>query len=1037
MEQPEHTEPSPAPQEGTEAEAVDTLNVDARLKETVEDRRNQALTKGKLALARLKLNQRLKNEISNRVENDKTDNATTNEATTEANSVGQVQTDNFTPNHDSTNKDSQDWEAESENELSESSEYEKLEKWYGELRDPTIEDMIKWQAAKFKEETRKKRLLNRKNLNENQDESVDNQLFCSEDEGEAPGASAKSQDEGECDQPASDELPTSTQPVNKDQPTNKRRKANRISAEERRGSLQLGLDIALSRTKSTSKKPFRKTLNGPTRSLGGRANRTRKSNIGESVHGKPQTKKRGSKANDVDFGSLFQTNIIADAHENSKLPVHTFTKKNKDDALAELIASIPTADREDAVPDKRLVREATRKFTRPAKSDGPGSSFHGIYLYGNATSGLYFIDFRSVTGKTDLRDLTEDSFATLWANMVDGVPTDRDDPARTTLIVVPAHLVSHWASQIQRHCEKGALGSIILYHGKSRIVSQDAVNDLQMFGVIITTYDEVRRSYPDFKPPDELTTETEIQEWWEDAYKKHAGPLHQIKFRRIVLDEGHYIKNPESKVSIAVRALIGHYKWILSGTPVHNGNEEFFPYLDFLKAPHIGRYEVFLNKYCQRTVEIELCEAENKVYQWMIEMFIDRINGLSEPKKVERQYRCILTMILKLRMFTSHLLAVQDVLKEIITQNVIDDLNLLLKNGSDLEDPSVKIVNILTALRSGAPPAEPQKAPEPKGLWGDQSAKTRNSLITQFRKMMTDLHYSEAWDERLARTTCPSCGSVPVDACVTSCMHLYCEECLLHLGQSAQEQGTTQRICTSCGEEILETAHCGSVEDLNIDSTSPSSQLNQGNKKSRPTKNKGQKRKRSLGHHDDPDDSDDEFDWIPIAAHIMPSAKLTAMTEILAQWINEDPETKIVVFTQFQAVIRIISAICQREVWGYTSLTGKMSIPAREKAMTDFRESEDLRIMIASLKAGGIGLDLTMANKCILIDPWWNEAVQQQAYCRLFRIGQEREVEVVKLVVKGSIDEYMIDLQNRKSLEIDKTIGEAALSDRQVSSPSL
>ncbi|KAJ9398447.1 hypothetical protein DTO282F9_4538 [Paecilomyces variotii] len=1084
MEQPEHTEPSPAPQEGTEAEAVDTLNVDARLKETVEDRRNQALTKGKLALARLKLNQRLKNEISNRVENDKTDNATTNEATTEADSVGQVQTDNLTPNHDSTNKDSQDWEAESENELSESSEYEKLEKWHGGLRDPTIEDMIKWQAAKFKEETRKKRLLNRKNLNENQDESVDNQLFCSEDEGEAPGASAKSQDEGEGDQPASDELPTSTQPVNKDQPTNKRRKANRISAEERRGSLQLGLDIALSRTKSTAKKPFRKTLNGPARSLGGRATRTRKSNIGESVHGKPQTKKRGSKANDVDFGSLFQTDIIADAHENSRLPVHTFTKKNKDDALAELIASIPTADREDAVPDKRLVREATRKFTRPAKSDGDG----GWRIKGMATS-LYSYQ---VLGAAFMRDRENGpkrphggflcdvmgfgKTIQMLANMVDGVPTDRDDPARTTLIVVPAHLVSHWASQIQRHCEKGALGSIILYHGKSRIVSQDAVNDLQMFGVIITTYDEVRRSYPDFKPPDELTTETEIQEWWEDAYKKHAGPLHQIKFRRIVLDEGHYIKNPESKVSIAVRALIGHYKWILSGTPVHNGNEEFFPYLDFLKAPHIGRYEVFLNKYCngdemsnmrlvnilkpimfrrthsarlfampilklpdigQRTVEIELCEAENKVYHWMIKMFIDRINGLSEPKKVERQYRCILTMILKLRMFTSHLLAVQDVLKEIITQNVIDDLNLLLKNGSDLEDPSVKIVNILTALRSGAPPAEPQKAPEPKGLWGDQSAKTRNSLITQFRKMMTDLHYSEAWDERLARTTCPSCGSVPVDACVTSCMHLYCEECLLHLGQSAQEQGNTQRICTSCGEEILETAHCGSVEDLNIDSTSPSSQLNQGNKKSRPTKNKGQKRKRSLGHHDDPDDSDDEFDWIPIAAHIMPSAKLTAMTEILAQWINEDPETKIVVFTQFQAVIRIISAICQREVWGYTSLTGKMSIPAREKAMTDFRESEDLRIMIASLKAGGIGLDLTMANKCILIDPWWNEAVQQQAYCRLFRIGQEREVEVVKLVVKGSIDEYMIDLQNRKSLEIDKTIGEAALSDRQVSSPSL
>lgn len=53
-----------------------------------------------------------------------------------------------------------------------------------------------------------------------------------------------------------------------------------------------------------------------------------------------------------------------------------------------------------------------------------------------------------------------------------------------------------------------------------------------------------------------------------------------------------------------------------------------------------------------------------------------------------------------------------------------------------------------------------------------------------------------------------------------------------------------------------------------------------------------------------------------------------------------------------------------------------------------------------------------------------------QAYCRLFRIGQERNVEVVKLVVKETIDEYMIDLQNRKTVEIDKTIGEAALSER-------
>ncbi|GAD98173.1 SNF2 family helicase [Paecilomyces variotii No. 5] len=1040
MEDPGDTEPSPAPQETPELESTETPHVDTRAEETIEERRKQALTKGKLALARLKLNQRLRNETSASAEYEKTHESTTHEAPTENNAIINVPTDNLTLTHVSANNESQDCEVESENELLESSEYENLEKWYVGLRRPTIEDTIKWQRAKFEEETRKKRLLDRRSLKENDEQPVDNQLFCSEDEGEAPVPPGGPQVEGEGGQVASDDLIILSQPPNGHQPTNKRRKTNRISAEERRGSLQLGLDIALSRSKrTTNKQSFGKTISGPTRSLGRRSNRARKTNIGQSVYGKPQNKKRRSKANDVDFGSLFQTDIIGDAHESSTKPVHTFTKRNKDDALAELIASIPTADRTEATPDKKLIIEATRKFTRLAKSDGNG----GWRIKGMETS-LYNYQ---ILGAAFMRDRENGPKKPYGGFLCDVMG----------------------ASQIQRHCKKGVLGSVLLYHGKSKIISQDTVNDLQMFGVIITTYDEVRRSYPDFKPPDELTSESQIQAWWEDTYKKYAGPLHQIKFRRIVLDEGHYIKNPESKVSIAVRALIGHYKWILSGTPVHNGNVEFFPYLDFLKAPHIGRYEVFINNYCngdelsnmrlvnilkpimfrrthsarlfampilklpdigQRTVQVELCDAENKVYNWIIKMFIERINGLSEPKRVECQYRCILTMILKLRMFTSHLLTVQDVLKEIITQNAIKDLEALRKNQTDLDDPSVTIVNVLIALTSGAAPAEPPKPPEPKGPWGDQSAETRNRLITEFREIMTDLHYSEAWDERLARTTCPGCGSVPIDACVTSCMHLYCEECLLILDQCAQEQENTKRICASCGEEIVETAQCGSVDDLNIDSTPPSSQSSRGNKQSRSTKSKTKKRKRALEHDGDHDNSDDEFDWISVAGHIMPSAKLTAMTETIAEWISADPETKIVVFTQFQAVIRIVSAICQREGWGYTCLTGKMSIPSREKAMMDFRESADLRIMIASLKAGGVGLDLTMANKCILIDPWWNEAVQQQAYCRLFRIGQERNVEVVKLVVKGSIDEYMIDLQNRKSVEIDKTIGDAALSDR-------
>lgn len=102
----------------------------------------------------------------------------------------------------------------------------------------------------------------------------------------------------------------------------------------------------------------------------------------------------------------------------------------------------------------------------------------------------------------------------------------------------------------------------------------------------ITTYDEVRRSYPQLKRRGEVLDEKKIVEMWEELYAKEIGPLHQIKFLRIILDgkllkiakfsfvtnclysEGHSIKNHLASTSIAVRALTGHHKWILSGTPV-------------------------------------------------------------------------------------------------------------------------------------------------------------------------------------------------------------------------------------------------------------------------------------------------------------------------------------------------------------------------------------------------------------------------------------------------------------------------------------
>lgn len=128
---------------------------------------------------------------------------------------------------------------------------------------------------------------------------------------------------------------------------------------------------------------------------------------------------------------------------------------------------------------------------------------------------------------------------------------------------------------------------------------------------------------------------------------------------------------------------------------------------------------------------------------------------------------------------------------------------------------------------------------------------------------------------------------------------------------------------------------------------------------------------------------------------------------------------------------------------------GKLPLSVRSKNIAQFQEDASLRIMIATVKTGGSGLDLTAANKCILMDLWWNDAVQQQvgvgydrisifrrplttgqAYFRVFRLHQARNVECVKVIAKDTVDEKMLELQQLKSEEIEGVMNLKVLEGR-------
>ena len=129
---------------------------------------------------------------------------------------------------------------------------------------------------------------------------------------------------------------------------------------------------------------------------------------------------------------------------------------------------------------------------------------------------------------------------------------------------------------------------------------------------------------------------------------------------------------------------------------------------------------------------------------------------------------------------------------------------------------------------------------------------------------------------------------------------------------------------------------------------------------------------------------------------------------------------KVLVFSSFVKHLELIRKRIIMENWKYSILTGQTS--SRGEVIKQFQDDPDNHIFLISLKAGGVGLNLTSADYVFLIDPWWNPASENQAISRSHRIGQNKHVFVYRFITQGSIEEKIQQLQIRKSTLADKFI---------------
>jgi superfamily II DNA or RNA helicase len=151
-----------------------------------------------------------------------------------------------------------------------------------------------------------------------------------------------------------------------------------------------------------------------------------------------------------------------------------------------------------------------------------------------------------------------------------------------------------------------------------------------------------------------------------------------------------------------------------------------------------------------------------------------------------------------------------------------------------------------------------------------------------------------------------------------------------------------------------------------------------------------------------------------------PSCKFDMLRDYIMEIFEEGH--KVLLFSQFVQTLSIIRGYFDEEKINYSYIDGQTKNRAAE--IKKFQEKKDVPLFLISLKAGGVGINLTAADYVILFDPWWNPAVENQAIDRAHRIGQQNKVIVYRLIVKNTIEEKILELQKKK-----KSLADSLISD--------
>lgn len=414
-----------------------------------------------------------------------------------------------------------------------------------------------------------------------------------------------------------------------------------------------------------------------------------------------------------------------------------------------------------------------------------------------------------------------------------------------------------------------------------------------------------------------------------------------------------------------------------------------------------------------QTITIDFNPVEKAIYSVVRQRFIARINDWSRSNKLNQVSKNIFVMLTRLRQMCAHVLMVSTTMRDLLESEDIEKLwKSIERNSSLLSESGRKTVTILKRIVKGPRDENTELESTPEPYIVNDHDRTIDLTIDDgdfdYREFFYQLQRDGAWEKIRNRSHCCLCAEIPEEEhCRLSvpCGHLYCEDCITN---KLQEQ---RFECSACQNPITGAADLLSMDQIASEARQRSQRgFGQENAQS---KKKGRKGK------EDPDAK-----WLNNPGIDRLSSKAQAIESTIADWMNNDPEAKIVVFTLWIPMLKILGKVCSRRGWGYAEYSGKLTADQRNRTLRKWKDPvNNQRVLLMSMRAGGLGLNLVEASYCCIVDPWWNEPAEDQAFSRIYRIGQSKDCVVRRFLIKDAIDtQLMLHLQKIKAEECERVV---------------